>query len=1683
MFTMVNYAQTQSPAYVTYNTYVGCAEGENPDRKTFEELISSGLCLRQCQSSITGFNIHSAFVPTGTVWTVTGGVIQSQGNNFINIKWGTTNAGSIQLTTTINGETYIYPLLCIDLKINPSADFTIAPATATIKPGPYEACSGQIVNFLDLSSANGGTAINNREWDFGDGTTSQEINPSHLYEADSTYTVRYRVTNQCFCVSETSLEVVVGKKGVPITCASVVCYGEKATYTIPPNVRDFCTTFDWSVIGGTIVSPLPYGESIDVVWNSTVANDGFGYVTFNPATCQVDCYKPTTIKIPIINTTTVPSALSQKIVWETNPTATTINICGEDQHKFKLPQWPSTEFTWQIVNSANTNADYILTDQRNEVLLNPGTGNGTVTLKCTYYNTLLKCGGVAANRTINIKQNAEIIGETKACVGSQGSYTTESGLSATWKIRRTAPAPTTAWSPGLTATVFEPVFDTAGTYQINLSGTNFCSAVTKTVVVSSVTPVPLTVSNNSVMSGTQVVGSSIVCPGSPSTFTINNTVPNTVLVWGVMNGQILGPSRGNTVTMNFNLMQTPNYQLIVFRESTVAPYCQSIVTTIPLIVQPPNPNITGFAFTDAPNINPCGSSLQSYSNNTVGADSFEWYVDPPSAGTIVGSTATEYVQVLWNEPIAGQFPKLKVKINKCNKESIIQLPVTISSPQITLSTPLLTFCSGTNQTFTLTSNPVFTSPSPATTVTWNFGDGTIETTSNEFTRDHIFNNTSTSNANYTVTVTIVNPNGCNNVIITKTMTVTVQPQPVAHITPATSRCGQDFDAIDLVDRQLTLDIQNSNGVTIKWFRDNLEIMGATTANYTVTSFGVYHATVNNGFCTRVTNSVSFFFCNPPVAPCTIVPNPTINLTTTSTCGVITGQASYTSTPLSMAWWDLATSQVVSTTSSMSVNKVEPGSYLFLFEATYTGTDGQPCKKAQTVSVIVPYIVDIKHDITCPSNTAGQYNVTLYDYSKFFADTPITSWAFYVNNVLQPINTTLGDINTNRHITLAPGTYTLKLIVGRAGQASCTKIVTLVLPNFPTASIIGGEGIHCEGESIDFQTPTQTGCTYDWSFSTGGSNPLPVHNFQQNPDLALPVGPITLTLTVTNSVGCSASFSKNINTVDKTFTGTISKSGTGGCIGDGPVSISYTPPPLGGDDDIATTYQWMEGNTPVPGAEAQQNPFITSTSGTYWVKVGNANGCTKNIFKNTKATVYFVPPSIIVITGFHTVCLNSSVELTASTVPYNDNAQYIWHRNDSAAVYSNAASMTDSPSAVGTYTYTVTVKVPAGGGTFCQSTKTFVVEVIEGPTVTVYYDNVGCNPYKFTLHADANLTGGTYLWSNGSSGQSIGATIGGAYQVLYTSEQGCTATAQVQVPRSPDSYLWEFPSGCYSFCNKIDYFRKFLGPAIVNFNDGWEWNSNFPPSLTQTGSGEMPTYDIATTINQGNFSNTYQMILKTPTCDYVSKPASINFFACANSCNLHTFTPSATNPKKVVTPVLHYELRFNFAPGAKVINIASIASGTGNVGFVSPSFINVPAAGLTNVVIRFYPNDITNPAPIKLALTANVNGTICESFQPIVIPNPNPARIGHASVDDSTYLNLIPNPSSSFVNIDYQFDQTPAKKVIELYDLMGRLIDQKEVTETTGVWELNLERLASGQYIVVMKQNDQVVQQKNLLKSK
>ncbi|MCO6499965.1 MAG: PKD domain-containing protein [Vicingus serpentipes] len=127
---------------------------------------------------------------------------------------------------------------------------TIGPTSVTADFSNTMACINVPFDFTDLSTEVN-TTITTWAWDFGDGGTSTQQNPSHTFSSSGTFNVTLTVTSDNGCTDNVTIPINVPTCGPTVTLVGdTICIGETGTLTANGSLGALNYTFDWS--GGGI---------------------------------------------------------------------------------------------------------------------------------------------------------------------------------------------------------------------------------------------------------------------------------------------------------------------------------------------------------------------------------------------------------------------------------------------------------------------------------------------------------------------------------------------------------------------------------------------------------------------------------------------------------------------------------------------------------------------------------------------------------------------------------------------------------------------------------------------------------------------------------------------------------------------------------------------------------------------------------------------------------------------------------------------------------------------------------------------------------------------------------------------------------------------------------------------------------------------------------------------------------------------------------------------------------------------------------------------------------------------------------------------------------------------------------------------------------------------------------------
>jgi hypothetical protein len=201
-----------------------------------------------------------------------------------------------------------------------------------------------------------------------------------------------------------------------------------------------------------------------------------------------------------------------------------------------------------------------------------------------------------------------------------------------------------------------------------------------------------------------------------------------------------------------------------------------------------------------------------------------------------------------------------------------------------------------------------------------------------------------------------------------------------------------------------------------------------------------------------------------------------------------------------------------------------------------------------------------------------------------------------------------------------------------------------------------------------------------------------------------------------------------------------------------------------------SYLWSDGST------GQTLVFDATTLGsqTLSVTVTSALGCEAT---SSVTLTVFEQPSVS-LGGDDTLCVGQNIVFDAG----NPGSTYLWSDGSTGQTFDFVGS---SPVAA----TDVWVRVTNAGG--CIATDTVRLRVIASPVVNLGSDSILCAGGSVTLNA--GNVGSTYLWSNGSTSQTLTVTAAGTYSVTVTNANGCSATGSLTISTpSAGEVTWTLP---------------------------------------------------------------------------------------------------------------------------------------------------------------------------------------------------------------------------------------------------------------------------------------------------
>jgi uncharacterized repeat protein (TIGR01451 family) len=308
------------------------------------------------------------------------------------------------------------------------------------------------------------------------------------------------------------------------------------------------------------------------------------------------------------------------------------------------------------------------------------------------------------------------------------------------------------------------------------------------------------------------------------------------------------------------------------------------------------------------------------------------------------------------------------------------------------------------------------------------------------------------------------------------------------------------------------------------------------------------------------------------------------------------------------------------------------------------------------------------------------------------------------------------------------------------SSSASTIVSNLTCAAPTIAA-GGPTTFCSGGSVTLTANASNVSAYQWFVGNVLINGATSSTYN-----ATAGGSYTVRVTYTNS--CVATSAATVVTVNAPPSAVISAPSSACANQNVTASVPFSN---------GATYNWTVTNATISNGQGSDVlNFTPNGSGAValTVDITDANGCSAS-GNATVAIGTFTPT--ITPSGPTTFCSGGSVTLTASA-----GTSYAWSNGQT----------TQSIVVSGPGTFTVTVTNGAGcSGTSAPTTVT--VTNPPSPAIAASGPTTFCAPGSVTL--TASPSGGSYLWSNGATTQSITVFGSGTFSVTVT-VNGCSATS-------------------------------------------------------------------------------------------------------------------------------------------------------------------------------------------------------------------------------------------------------------------------------------------------------------------
>jgi len=928
----------------------------------------------------------------------------------------------------------------------------------------FPSCDAQPVAFIvnpDITNINATTSW---LWNFGDGTTSNLMNPTHLFPALGGYKVTLTATDTAGSVKVISHHITISQFPVAFFSSSIPnCSNELVNLTdLSHTLYGYISEWVWNYGDGTPDDTIHFPDQPNI---SHLFNSAGSYNVTLSVTNSYGCHSSATIPVEVIE---APIANFQYT-----------EDCSGLETSFLDASYANgpgnTVQYWWAFGDPSTGADnYSDKKDATHIFSAPGTYQVMHIVRnfnnCT--DTIVKPVVILKPLKVDF-----IYGHT--CLDGKSNFSPDSS------VMNIANITTWEWNFGDGVTNNQQstnhAYTGTGSYQVTLTVHDIsgCTASkTRTVVVN---PLPVAMFNTTQLN----------CANTPVHFgNASNTYAGFITKWNWDFGdgntkQILYPGNPDT-DHTYSAPGTYIVTLTITSSDSCTAVRQQSLEIIPAAV-------ANFDYTNACQGTPVPFSDLTQTSGAGVINGWTWDFGDGASG----SNNTSTLQNPTHTYIATGTYQVTLNVSTANgcSSNVVKTIIITSAPFVDFSFD--NQCAASGIRF-----------SPASTVTaaevaawnWSFGDGVTSAESNP---QHAYN----TPGNYNVTLTITSTSGCQNTI---SHVLTILPTPVAKFNTSTPACSQQQVAF-------TNQSEAPVGYIMHWeynFGDGthttINYPGNPNISHTYSAYGTYTATltvITNNNCSATTSQ-----------NIRILPGPLANFDYNASCLEVPVQFNDLSQGKLISWkWNFGDAGSGADNTSNQQHPVHTFQQSGNFAITLVVQNANGCQDTITRSLAIGTkpALDFSFNSGCASDTV-HFNSTNYINS---ANT--SSWLWNFGD-----NTTSVDADPY-HIYATPGNYNVSLTITNQNGCTNVKTRILQVSAAPIA-MYTNTSLSCSGTAVLFtdfsSTPVGIINSWNWNFGDGTnvtvnapSDPTVSHVFSAP-------GNYKVTLTINTSTGCYADHS-------------------------------------------------------------------------------------------------------------------------------------------------------------------------------------------------------------------------------------------------------------------------------------------------------------------------------------------------------------------------------------------------------------------------------------------------------------------------------------------------------------------------------------------------------------------------------